>query len=214
MTDITCRQVEEAATEYALGILPVDEARAVSSHILRCRPCRQEIEDIRRIGDQLLDLVPDAEPPVGFDQRLLSAVRPGPTRRPARLRLLVAAAAAAAVIAVAAITATAGTGHHPTAHPAELTAVFREGSHNVGTVYVGGHPTWISMTFDHLSLTGMVSCQLIYSNGTVTKIGTFELVDGRGTWGAPDPAADSQPSAARLVGPAGNVIATASFSAS
>lgn len=211
MTDLTCHQVEEAATEYALGILPADEARGVSTHILRCPACRQEVEDIRQTGDQLLDLVPDAEPPVGFDQRLLSALQLGPARRRGKLRLMVAAAAAAAVIAVGAVTATA-VAHHQQAHPAELTAVFHEGNQTVGTVYVGGHPTWISMTVNHLSLSGTVSCQLTYKDGTVTSIGTFALVDGSGSWGAPDPATRSEPLTARLVGPAGTVIASASFS--
>ncbi|HET6964573.1 MAG TPA: zf-HC2 domain-containing protein [Acidimicrobiales bacterium] len=221
---MTCTQVEQSATEYALGILPTEEARAVSAHILRCPDCRREVDDIRRVGDQLLDLIPDAEPPLGLDQRVLSAVRPQPTARPARparrpvrrpgqMRLLVTGAAAAALIVIGAVTATTLSSPHHPAHPAELTAILREGNHNVGTIYVGGHPTWISMAVDHLSVTGKVSCQLVYRDGTVTDIGTFDLVDGSGTWGAPDPAGAAQPSGARLVGPAGEVLATASFSA-
>jgi hypothetical protein len=211
MADMTCSQVEQAVTEYALGILAAEEARAVSVHVLRCPACRQEVEEIREIGEHLLDLVPDAEPPLGFDQKVLSAVRPHPARRSATLRVRLTVAVAAAVIVIAAITATAiSSGHHPSS-PTKLAAVLREGNRNIGTIYVGGHPTWIFMTVNHLSQNGTVSCQLITSNGTVTNVGTFELVDGSGSWGAPDPAGPSQLTAARLIGPAGNVLASASF---
>ncbi len=125
MTDMACGQVEQAVTEYALGILPADEARAVSVHVLRCPACRQEVADIQDIGERLLDLVPDAEPPLGLDQEVLSAVRRHEGRRPGRLQLVLAAAAAV-VIAIAAVTATAlfSRDHHP--QPAALTAVLRQ----------------------------------------------------------------------------------------
>lgn len=212
MTDMTCTQVEQALTEYALGLLPAAESRAVSVHVLRCPACRQEVEEVQAIGEQLLDLIPGAEPPLGFDQRVLSAVGLHPARRPTKLHLRLTVAAAAAVIVIAAITATAiFTLRHPS-RPTALTAVLREGIRPLGTVYIGGDPPWISMTVNHMSLTGKVSCQLITGNGTVTNIGAFELIDGSGSWGAPYPAGTSRPTAARLVGPSGNVLASASFS--
>jgi hypothetical protein len=210
MAELQCSQVDEIATEYALGILPPGEARAVSAHLLSCPACRREIEEIRGIGDQMLDLLPDAEPPLGFDQKVLSAVGPR-ARRPARIRMLLGAAAAALVLAGAGLSAALLPSSGSSPHRAELASVLRAGDHDVGSVYVGGHPTWVSMTVDDLSLSGPVSCQLVWSDGNVTTVGTFWLVHGSGSWGAPDPAGMAHLVGARLVGPAGELIARATF---
>ena len=68
MTDLTCDHVQQAATEYALGILPAADGRHISAHLLVCPDCRREVEEIRNLGDQLLDLVPDVEPTLGLDR--------------------------------------------------------------------------------------------------------------------------------------------------
>jgi len=209
VTEMDCTQVEEAATEYALGILPAEEARAVSAHILACPACRQEVEEIRGIGDRLLDLVPDAEPPLGFDRRVLSAVGSRRLRRPSRMRLILGAAAAAVVIAGAGTAAATLASTHHSSHPPELAGVLHEGGRTVGTVYVGGNPTWITMSVNHLSLTGPISCQLVTSDGRVTTVGSFQLVNGSGSWGAPEPAGTSHLTEARLLGPSGVVLARA-----
>ena len=210
---MSCAGIEECATEYALGILPEAEARAVSAHVLACPDCRREIEQIRQVGDRLLGLVPDAEPPLGFEDRVLSAVGAGGRgRRTTRARLLLGAAAVAAVIGAAGtIAATLASGHQP-AHPGDLAGVLHQGGRVVGTVYVGGRPTWVSMEIDHLSISGPISCQLITGHGAVTTVGTFQLVDGSGTWGAPEPAGIAHLSGARLVGPGGTVLAQADLS--
>jgi len=209
---MTCYQVQQVATEYALGILPSGEARQVSAHILGCSDCRLETERIREIGDQLLDLVPDAEPPLGFDQRVLSTLAPPATRRhrrPTRLHLLMAATAAA-IMAAAGITAATLSGQRH-AHPAELTSVLREGNRNVGAVYVAGDPPWITMSVSHLPVSGSVSCELISTDGTITPLGDFQVVHGRGSWGAPDPAGTAHLAGAQVVA-GGHVVALATFS--
>lgn len=213
MTDLTCEQVRPDATEYALGILPADDAGRVSAHLLRCHACRREIDEIRRIGEQLLDLVPDTEPPLGFDQKVLSTLHSSPRApkgRSRRHQLMFAAAAAVLVIA-GAVTAVSLSNHGHPGRPDDLTAVLRQADRNVGSIYIGGHPTWISMTVDRLSAAGKVDCQLIFQDGTAADVGTFQLVDGRGAWGAPDPEGGAVPTAVRLVGPTGDVLATASF---
>lgn len=222
MNEMTCPQVEEVATEYALGILPPAEARPVSAHILHCPDCRRDIEQIRQIGDQLLDLVPDAEPPLGFDQRVLSALAPplasaprhaqGGRPRLTKVRVLVAAAAAV-VLAVVGATAASLSSRHHYPHPVELTSVLRQGGRDVGSVYVGGNPPWVTMTVRNLSITGPVFCQLISSDGTITTVGSFQLVDGSGSWGAPDPTGVDHLTGAQVVA-AGHLLARGTFSGS
>ncbi len=81
----------------------------------------------------------------------------------------------------------------------------------MGVVYVGGRPAWVTTTLRGDIASGPVTCELFGRNGTVTKLGTFDLVDGSGSWGAPDPAGRSGVVGARLVDRAGRVIATATF---
>jgi hypothetical protein len=206
MTELNCTQVEESATEYALGILPPEEARAVSAHVLSCPRCRAEVEEIRDLGDQLLDLVPDAEPPLGLDDRILATV----SRRPRRRIWLAAGATIAAAAAAAAIVAASVGSHHPT--PVQLAGTLVQNGHAVGHVYVGGRPSWVDMDVSGLSVSGTVTCQLVSGNGTVDTIGHFQLVDGRGSWGAPD-ANVARVTTARLLGPDGQVVAQAHLSA-
>ena len=78
MSDFTCAQVNEAAAEFALGILAPDERESVEAHLQRCPTCRLEVESMQSVGTQLLDLVPGTEPPLGFDRRVLSRVKPAP----------------------------------------------------------------------------------------------------------------------------------------
>jgi hypothetical protein len=218
---MTCAQVGEASTEYALGILPGPEAAAVAAHLLTCPACRREVEEIRGVGDRLLDLVPDAEPPLGFDLRTLSAVEGPPVteqtrRRPSRTRRIVfavaAVAAAAAVVTGGVVAADHAVHHAPDA--ARLDGVLWQGKSKVGTVYVTGHPSWVSMSVSHLSFSGTVSCELVGKNGQVFVVGAFDLVDGSGTWSAPGPAAGSSATWARVVGPDGTVLADAALKVS
>ena len=99
---------------------------------------------------------------------------------------------------------------HP--RPAEVAAALHQGSRQVGSVYIGGHPIWMSMTVDQLDATGTLTCQLVERGGGVATVGTFELVDGRGYWGGPERTPPAQVIGARLIGPSGQVLATASFS--
>lgn len=213
MIEMTCSQVEEAVTEYALGLLPPEEARSVEAHLANCPACRREAAEIQRIGDELLELIPDAEPPVGFDRRVLAAVTPQRSRRRPSLSMGLLAAAAAVVLAFAGVGIANLGGHHGqgTAKPAELAGTFRQDGRQVGTVDIGGHPTWVYMTINHLSGEGNVSCQLVADDGTVTTIGSFQLVDGSGSWGAPEAAPASHVTSVRLVSPAGSVLAIATL---
>ncbi|HET6874816.1 MAG TPA: zf-HC2 domain-containing protein [Acidimicrobiales bacterium] len=202
MTELNCTQVEDSATEYALGILPPEDARAVSAHILSCPRCRAEVEDIRSLGDRLLELVPDVEPPLGLDDRIMARV----SRRPRRRIWIAAGTAVAAAAAVVGIVAGTGPSHHRA--PVQLAGTLMENGHAVGHVYVGGRPSWVDMDISGLGVSGTVTCQLVSGNGAVDTVGHFQLVGGRGSWGAPD-ANVAQVTTARLLGPDGQIVAQA-----
>jgi hypothetical protein len=205
MTELDCTQVRDSATEYALGILPPDDARAVSAHILSCPRCRAEVEDIRNLGDRLLDLVPDVEPPLGLDDRIMARV----SRRPRRRIWIATGAALAAAAAVVGIVAASGPSHQRA--PVQLAGTLVENGHAVGRVYVGGRPSWVDMDISGLAVSGTVTCQLVSGDGTVETVGHFQLVGGRGSWGAPDTHV-ARVTTARLLGPDGQVVAQAVLS--
>jgi predicted anti-sigma-YlaC factor YlaD len=206
MSDLACAAVEQAATEYALGILPSAEAREVSDHLAVCPACRIQVDQTRLIGERLLDLVPDAEPPLGFDRKVMAGMKP--SRRGRAFVLAGGLAVAAALAVIVGLVALSG---HPKGSGDRLSAQLRQNGQVIGSVYVDGNPPWVSMTVRDVGLTGTVTCQLVTPSGAAVTVGEFEVVHGRGAWSAPDPATGSYPVAARLVGPDGNVLATATF---
>ncbi len=75
MTELTCEQARDLAPEYGLGILEPDERAAMAAHVLRCPECRRETEEFARLGDDLMEVIPAAEPPPGFDGRVLASLQ-------------------------------------------------------------------------------------------------------------------------------------------
>ena len=205
MSELTCTQVCDDAAEYALGILPSDERGAVARHLLGCEACRSEVHGLTEVGMDLLGLVPDAEPPLGFDRRVLAHAVP-PRRRSVKTWVAssVAAAAAAAAVLVSVL-------HGSSAHPRQVLATLTSDGRSVGSVYTEGHPQWLEMTVNDPGTSGPVTCYVVTPGGQLVRLGTFDLVNGKGYWGAPlDQAGSGTVKGVELVA-AGHVIATATF---
>src|SRR4051812_34582047 len=102
MRPMDCAQLADAAPELALGILPGDERAAALAHLDECPGCQQHVSSLAGLTDQLLLLAPTAEPPAGFEQRVLASLGSSPTVvRPSRARQR-ATRGALAVLALAA----------------------------------------------------------------------------------------------------------------
>ena len=66
-----CPQYSDDLAELALGVLTGrDRARALS-HVESCRRCADELEQLSRVADTVVQAAPEVEPPVGFEVRLL-----------------------------------------------------------------------------------------------------------------------------------------------
>lgn len=207
MHDLKCSEVRDSSAEYALDILDPVEKASIAAHLIRCPECRAEVDSMQATAGRLLDLVPGTEPPLGFDRRVMQRV--GVTRP--RHRLVLSAAAAVLVIVGGVF---AGIGLRPSHHPAaELAASFSESGRHVGVIdiYPARTPPWVSMTVKGVTARGSVSCVLVSSDGTVTRLGSFDLVNGSGSWGAPDRWTTRGVAGARLVDASGQVVATATF---
>jgi anti-sigma factor RsiW len=107
MKAMNCEQVAAAAPELALGILPGDERAAALAHLDDCPSCQQEVGSMVGLTDTLLLLTPTAQPPAGFEQRVLETLTEAHTvSQPARARrwrsrVTVAALAVAACVVLA-----------------------------------------------------------------------------------------------------------------
>lgn len=179
MSELNCTQVRDSAAEYALGILPASERADVARHLVDCQACRGEVLDLTEVGTDLLGLVPDAEPPLGFDRRVLARVQ-RPRRRAVKTWIAsgVAAAAAAAAVLLSVF-------HGSSAHPHEVLATLVSDGHPVGRVYTEGRPPWLEMTVNDPGMSGPVTCYVVKHGGQLARLGSFDLVDGKGYWAAP-----------------------------
>jgi hypothetical protein len=269
LNDMTCAELADVAAELALGVLTGRERASAIAHLDNCEACREDVRQLMVTGEQLLELLPFAEPPAGFETRVLArlglpvlaglaqgATRadtsypqlisrrestarqrglgrdrtrpgadqpaappagPGGTRRPGRVRRLLAASAIGlAVIAAglggwrigAGTGAAASTATGPLSVASLLTATHQE----VGDIFFyAGRTRWVYMSVDLGSGDGVVTCQIVGKDGQVTTIGSFQLADGYGSWGSPDPGTPGALSGARLITPDGTVLATATF---
>jgi hypothetical protein len=83
----------------------------------------------------------------------------------------------------------------------------------VGKVYYyAGAEPWMYMSVDLPTGTGTVTCQLRGPDGRYTTVGSFRVDSGYGSWGGAAPWNSGKVTGARVLGPDGKVLATASFS--
>ncbi|MFI1809495.1 zf-HC2 domain-containing protein [Streptomyces sp. NPDC020422] len=215
-----CARLRELAAELALGVLPARERAEAVAHLDRCPDCREHVERLTAVGDGLLGLLPEAEPPVGFESRVVAALAPAPARRPRGRRLRLAGAAVAAALAFGfggwAVGTVVEGAPAVSTHPALVEAALVSGGHEVGQVFAHpGEPGWVYMSVDLEGAGadgGRVRCVLDRSDGGSVALGSFALEDGYGYWGAPADLGPAAPAAVRLLGADGTVLATAHFS--
>ncbi|MGW2644527.1 hypothetical protein ACWC2T_06290 [Streptomyces sp. NPDC001393] len=69
-SDATCDKLREIGAELALGVLPGRERAEAVAHLDRCADCREYVRQLTLVGDRLIGLLPDSEPPAGFETRV------------------------------------------------------------------------------------------------------------------------------------------------
>jgi len=270
LNDMTCAELADVAAELALGVLTGRDRAVAIAHLDKCDACREDVRQLMATGEQLLELLPPAEPPAGFETRVLerlglpvppqggargsmypqlisrreenprhrgrgrsgtrpnagrpsadqpgaSPARPGGTRRPGRMRRVLAATAIGLAVIAAGLggwrvgvgaSASASSAAGPLSSAELLSATHQ----SVGNVFLySGTPRWLYMSVDMDSGEGVVRCQVVGTDGRVTTIGSFRLDGGYGAWGSPDPGNVGALASARLVSANGTVLATATF---
>jgi hypothetical protein len=227
MSDLSCAQMRELAAELALDVLAGYERATAQAHLNQCPSCRAYVGSLTQVSDRLLTLVPGVEPPVGFEDRVLSrmGMTPPKAREPRRRWWPMAAVAAAAALVFGAggwAIGGANVGHSVVASPQAVAghdedvirfaALRTNEQHQVGQVLTyQGAPSWVYMSVAAEPTVDWVACQLIRPDGSAVPIGSFTLSGGKGSWGAKLNVDPGTVSGARLVSSSGTVLATATF---
>ncbi len=75
MSVYSCAQLRDVAAELALGVLGGAERAEAIMHVNGCARCQALVNELTEVADALPLLAPEIEPPVGFEQRVLSSGR-------------------------------------------------------------------------------------------------------------------------------------------
>ncbi len=216
-----CEQHQEELSELALGVLTGRDRARVLAHVESCPRCAEELEQLSRAADAVVEAAAEAEPPVGFEVRLFERMGVADLRRKNRLRpprwavgVLSAAAAVVALAVGLSLGLSSSTPTSPVAAPAHgvTTANLVEHGTVVGRVatHGGAHP-WMSMMLIDSSAQGTVNCFVVTSDGVSYRVGTFVAQKGYGAWVAPLRVDPQDIRSAEVVSPSGTVIATAAL---
>jgi anti-sigma factor RsiW len=219
MNEMTCERFRELAPELALDVLSGDERAPMIAHLERCHACGDHLGQLTAVGDGLLSLVSDLEPPSGFETRVLQRLRPAMAARRRRRNLL--AVAAAVVIAAGAGLGGWTVGALATREPPPppvamqqhlLRGTFIAAGREAGQVFVSaGTPSLIYMVVHTDQHVETVACQLERSDGSLVAVGRFALNHGYGYWGTPIDLGPANITGARLIAADGSVLATANL---
>jgi hypothetical protein len=189
-----CGRFRELAPETALGLVAGHERAEALAHLQSCAVCRRHTAELGLVHDQLRALIPPAEPPVGFEQRVLDRLGVSPQRpRPVRTSRWVRVAAAAAVVAGAFAggwaTGTANRPSTPMLAPAVASPLVA-GTRHVGDVVVSfARPNFLSVYLD-VARPGPLKCELLRTDGSVAATETYASAGGTGWWGIDRPSGD------------------------
>jgi len=213
-----CEALSDDLIEFALGTLSGRSRSLVLDHLETCAHCNAESESLADVADTMLWLAPDAEPPLGFETRVIERFRGSEAqRRIVRRRR-------ASVFAVA---ADAGCGARRRRwcggdEPRWREFAFGNGaaldrSPDVGRTGAGrGHHLFRqSLVDDHgrryWEGVGRRVVRSYFANGRSETVGKFTSLHGYGSWIAPIKASGSDVRSARIVKANGAVVAQATF---
>ncbi|MGQ0804577.1 MAG: zf-HC2 domain-containing protein [Actinomycetota bacterium] len=219
MSMLTCAEVRDLAPELALGVLGGAERAEALTHIDDCTPCRSVVGELTQAGELLPLLAREAEPPPGFEGRVLAALGGG--RRRGRLRglaVVAAAAAAAAIVSVATVRVVdrgrddARVVTESVVSEVNSAPMVGAGGATVGWAFASdGRPAAVGISVGYLLPPGSYAIEAVSAEGAKLTLGTMQVTDGRGVWTGTTKASHDGLAVISLVDAAGQEVCQASL---
>ena len=201
MPDERCDELREPVAELALGIASGEQRARVLDHTGRCASCQRLLGELALVGDELLQLAPEHEPPPCLEVRVVE--RLGRPPRPRRRRVLrgrrgAALAAVAAALAAAAVVIVLEQTQDERRLGGQLQAVLsrahgkylavtelrdRPGREAGLVFHYGGEPSWIFVTLERPLPPGRYVATLVMRTGRTSELGTYRLGGGALSFG-------------------------------
>jgi hypothetical protein len=198
--DGRCQGTREAMPELALGIADGEERARALEHVAACSDCRRELDRLSAIGDELLELAPEQEPPPGFELRVLASLEPPrekPQRTPRRALVLVAAALAASALTAGGLLLSFRDDRQLAAHYRAVLAeahgsyfgAFRlqdaAGTEGGVAFIYRGSPSWLMITVTPAYRGSVARAEVVGADGRRVPLEWFRLREG--SWGGAVP---------------------------
>jgi Putative zinc-finger len=194
MTALGCADVREKAPELALDVLSGPERAAALEHVSECAACRSLLAEFTEAVDVVPFLAAEAEPPVGFRDRVVQQMTSPPRSSRRRWPAVLAAAAVTVAVVVAATAllvngrggstqSTAAGPVRPVAGNARSTAMIGAGNEQIGRLFVTNRdPAVMMLSVDYPVPSGTYTVQQRTDHRT-TRLGEMQVNAGHGTWG-------------------------------
>lgn len=212
MRALDCTTVRELAPEFACDVLDGEMRADVVAHVDECAACRTLVTQLAETADSVVLLAPEAEPPSGFERRVVARLTADRRRSRVRSARLVALVAAAAVIlSVVVVRVVDSTRSGSTTAPAvETVPMVGAGGATVGRVDVveNGPTASLALTVDYALRDGAYRVVLAPESTARQVLGTMTVSGGRGAW-AGTARVDDGPAGLELVDDAGTVPCSA-----
>jgi hypothetical protein len=206
-----CAEVRNLLPELALGTLTGEDRAGALGHLASCLDCRRELRALSEVADELLLLSPSAEPPVGFESRVMERVGIDKPSRRSRLpwvravkpshssrRRWVVAAAALLVAALGggAAVYVADAGDRELAANYRRTLSVADGEYFAARPLVDEQGAAAGHVFGYQGSTSWVFCVVrtdregvydieVTAGGNTWTAGEMSVHDARGSWGQP-----------------------------
>lgn len=227
VSPLDCDKVRLQLPELALGVAGGEERARALDHVATCPDCRQRLNALSEVADELLLLAPLREPPPGFESRVLERLQPAPVR-PRRRRLhatlaVAGAALAAAAVAVFMTTLSSRDDRRLASHYREALARANGKSFDAARLYgpdgsgVGqafgyqGSPSWVFVIVRKSLDSGVYRTELVTRRHQRVRLRTVRLKGAPASWGQAIPIDFGQVAALRLTGRTGKETLEAEF---
>jgi hypothetical protein len=214
MSALSCPEVRELAPELALGIVAGPDRAEALQHASECGPCRVLVGDLAEAADALPLLAAEAEPPAGFEERVLATLKAPRRRNRRRIAAIVAvAAAAAAIVSIVGVRIVESTQEpsRSVSAASDVRSAQMTGTNglDVGDVFVSnGRPSTVVVNVDYWVPAGSYGIE--FRTGSTEKhLGDVNITNGRGSWGGVATLPNAATGSIVLVGADGAVVCEA-----